>query len=554
MFSKSLVSVIMIFLNAEKFIQEAIESVFTQTYDNWELLLVDDGSTDWSTKVALQYAEQYPGKVRYLEHEGRQNRGMSASRNLGISNAAGEYIAFLDADDVWLPHKLEQQVAILQSQPEAAMVYGPTQAWYSWTGNAEDTQRDFLTELDVQLNTLAKPPTLLIPFLLHEVPAATVGLIRHEVARSTGGYEEMFGGMYEDQAFYAKLCVRAPIYVASECWYKWRKHPNSCCAIAVNEEHYHAARVKFLNWLEQYLLQQGVQDAGTWQALREQLWPYRHPLLDRLSKNLQSFGKQMQKPIKGLAKRIIQQTLPVHTRDWLKAKWRGEEYCPPMGKVRFGDLRRLTPCSRQFGFDRGLPIDRYYIEQFLSNSASDIQGRVLEIGDDTYTRKFGGDRVTQSDVLHVVEGNPKATFVGDLTCADHIPSDTFDCVILTQTLQLIYDVRAAVKTLYRILKPNGVALVTVPGISQIDRYYDSDGDHWGDYWYWSFTTLSARRLLEEAFATADLQVEAHGNVLSAIAFLHGLATEELRQEELDYCDRDYEALITIRAVKPEVAM
>src|SRR5215467_1200932 len=121
MSNKPLVSVIMIFLDAEKFIQEAIESVFAQTYANWELLLVDDGSTDASSEMALRYAEQYPTKVRYLEHEGHQNRGMSASRNRGINNARGEYIAFLDADDVWLPLKLEQQTAILESQPEAAM-------------------------------------------------------------------------------------------------------------------------------------------------------------------------------------------------------------------------------------------------------------------------------------------------------------------------------------------------------------------------------------------------------------------------------------------------
>src|SRR5918999_1055965 len=115
MSSKPLVSVIMIFLNAEKFIEEAIESVFAQTYDSWELLLVDDGSTDDSTDIALRYAQQNPERVRYLEHDSHLNRGMSASRNLGITHAIGEYIAFLDADDVWLPHKLEQQVAILSS-------------------------------------------------------------------------------------------------------------------------------------------------------------------------------------------------------------------------------------------------------------------------------------------------------------------------------------------------------------------------------------------------------------------------------------------------------
>src|SRR5678815_1955714 len=154
MSSKPLVSVVAIFLNAEQFIQEAIESVFAQTYDNWELLLVDDGSSDASTAVARRYAEQYPERVCYLEHPGRQNRGASASRNLGIRHAEGEYIALLDVDDVWLPHKLEQQVAIMESQPEAAMVYGLSEYWYSWTGWPEDQGRDFVYDLGVPPNTL----------------------------------------------------------------------------------------------------------------------------------------------------------------------------------------------------------------------------------------------------------------------------------------------------------------------------------------------------------------------------------------------------------------
>ena len=132
--NEPLVTGIIIFFNAEKFFEESIESVFAQTYKNWELLLVDDGSTDGSTAIALRYAEQHPEKVRYMEHNDHQNRGMSATRNLGIKNAKGEYIAFLDADDIWLPQKLEQQVAILEDQPEAAMIYNSTYLWYSWTG------------------------------------------------------------------------------------------------------------------------------------------------------------------------------------------------------------------------------------------------------------------------------------------------------------------------------------------------------------------------------------------------------------------------------------
>jgi SAM-dependent methyltransferase len=255
--------------------------------------------------------------------------------------------------------------------------------------------------------------------------------------------------------------------------------------------------------------------------------------------------ERVMEQLEGLVKPIARRLLPASLRRWLRTKRQGYADNPPVGGVRFGGLRRVTPISHRFGYDRGRPIDRYYIEGFLAQHADDVRGRVLEIGDDSYTRRFGGDRVTLRDVLHVTEGNPYATIVGDLTCADHIPSDAFDCVILTQTLHLIYDVRAALNTLHRILKPGGVLLATFPGISQIDHY------DWGGTWYWAFTTRSAQRLFAEAFPAENVAVEAHGNVLAAIAFLHGLAVEEMRPEELDYCDPDYEVLITLRAVKPQ---
>jgi hypothetical protein len=249
----------------------------------------------------------------------------------------------------------------------------------------------------------------------------------------------------------------------------------------------------------------------------------------------------------GMITATLKRLLPVSARQWLRARAKVlTRTLRPPGGVRFGNLRRLTPISRNFGYDRGTPIDRYYIEHFLETHADDVRGRVLEIAESTYTRRFGDGRVTHSDVLHVVAGNPEATVVGDLTGSLPIPPDTFDCIIFTQTLPVIYRVGAALATLHRILRPGGILLLTVPGIAhQISR---QDMNLWGDYW--RFTSLSVRRLLEEVFPPAQVQVRAEGNVLAAVAFLHGLAVEELRPHELDYRDADYELSILVRAQKP----
>lgn len=221
-----------------------------------------------------------------------------------------------------------------------------------------------------------------------------------------------------------------------------------------------------------------------------------------------------------------------------------ESVTPAAGMVNFGDLRRLDPLTRSFGYDRGQPIDRYYIEKFLSQHAGDISGHVVEIGDDRYTRKFGGERVTRSDVLDQAHPDSIPTIIANLTSADHVPSDSFDCIIITQTLQFIYDVHAAVRTLYRILKPGGVVLGSLPSLSPICRY---DMDRWGDYW--RFTSAAVQRLFGDLFGTENVQVEAYGNVLIGLAFFYGMAAEDLTKEELDFKDRDFEALVTVRAIK-----
>jgi SAM-dependent methyltransferase len=217
---------------------------------------------------------------------------------------------------------------------------------------------------------------------------------------------------------------------------------------------------------------------------------------------------------------------------------------PRPHSLDFGSFRRMSPVSRDWGFDRGLPVDRFYIEGFLAANSSDIAGRVLEIADPGYTRKFGGDRVTRSDVLHFEAGIKETTIVGDLTNAPQLETDCFDCLILTQTLNFIYDVRAALSTIHRIMKPGGVVLMTVAGISQISPH---DVEHWGDFW--RFTSYSLTRLCNEAGPWQELDVQTYGNVLSSAAFLYGVASDELSREELEYSDPCYQLIISARLRK-----
>jgi glycosyltransferase involved in cell wall biosynthesis len=274
-----LVSVVMIFLNAEQFISEAIESVLAQTYPTWELFLVDDGSSDASTKIAERFAADNLQKVHYLDHADHQNLGMSASRNLGIRNAKGEIIAFLDSDDVWLPQKLDHQVSVLESHAHVGMVYGPALDWYSWTGRPEDVPRDHVVETHIPPGTVLMPPRLLSLYLTHQtlVPSPSHVLVRRSVVDHIGGFEESFKGMHEDQAFLSKVILAAPVMITGEVLDKYRQHEGSCYAVAKKGGRVSAATLVYFNWLSEYMSLHGFQHTEVWRDLQEAMWPYKHP-------------------------------------------------------------------------------------------------------------------------------------------------------------------------------------------------------------------------------------------------------------------------------------
>lgn len=275
------VSIVMPYFESARFIAEAVESVLAQRYDAWELLLVDDGSTDGSAEIARDYAARHPERIRCLEHPGRSNRGPGAARNLGFRAARGALLAMLDADDVYLPDKLEEQVALLDAHPEAGMLYGTTLLWHGWTGDPADAARDRPLPLGVPVGTVVHPPELLVRRIRGRIasPATCSVLMRRDAVERAGLFEESFGRVYEDQVFYAKLFLATPVYVAEGTWDRYRIHPASSWSTAQREGWDRAARRAWLEWVAGYLEERGMKGGRVWNQLRTELWLDDHPRL-----------------------------------------------------------------------------------------------------------------------------------------------------------------------------------------------------------------------------------------------------------------------------------
>jgi glycosyltransferase involved in cell wall biosynthesis len=277
-----LISVIVPFLDVAPFFAEAIESVRAQTYSNWELLLCDDGATDRSSDIARAYAEREPERIRHLVHDGPAHQGASAARNLGLRHARGELIALLDGDDVWLPAKLAEQVAILQAHPEADALYGLTELWHSWTGAAADAGRDELPPSGVADGTLLGPRALLGGMLRREllVPCTCSIVMRADAVRRAGGFANEFPGIYDDVAFYSRLSLVGSFLFVARQWDRYRQHAASTYATVRRSRERHRARLRYLTWLEGVIATSPARDdPGLRDALRAALRRERHPRL-----------------------------------------------------------------------------------------------------------------------------------------------------------------------------------------------------------------------------------------------------------------------------------
>jgi glycosyltransferase involved in cell wall biosynthesis len=528
------VGVVITTYNHAHFLGEALESVRAQTRGADAIVVVDDGSDDNPGEVVARFHG-----VRCVRQD---NRGLAAARNAGLTALSTRYAIFLDADDRLEPRAIEAGLACFARASDSGFVYGG-HLYIDRDGNKTGERFESPGES---------------PYL-HLLRCNFIGMhgtvmYRRDLLEAIGGFDERLRRC-EDYDVYLRMTRQYPITGYPDLVAAYRLHGENMSADhrgmlrAVLGVHARHAPTTADSAEARAAWSEGRQRWRRYYAEEMALARYRQrqrgtPLFSSLAQLARiavvSPRVAARDVFAGLRRRVAA-LLPRHLGERLVLP--GRDRVPPVGRVRVGDLRRVTPISQSFGFDRGLPVDRYYIERFLVRNASEIVGRVLEVGDDEYTRRFGGSRVTCSDVLHVAAGNPRATFVGDVTDPRILPDNAFNCIIFTQTLQLIYDVRAAVVQLHRALAPGGVLLVTAPGISQIDR------GEWGKTWFWSFTPAAMERLFGDVFGPDAVMVKRYGNVFAATTFLQGLAVEELDTSDLDPVDRAYPVIVSVRARK-----
>jgi glycosyltransferase involved in cell wall biosynthesis len=293
---EGLVSVVMPIHDAERYLAESIESVRAQRYRAWELLLVDDGSSDGSGAIARRYAEAEPDRIRLLRHSDGGSHGASASRNVGLREARGEFIAFLDADDVWLPENLAEQVPRLQAVPEAGVLYSRTLYWHSWRAPA--AQRDYIPRLHVPAGRPIAPPELLVRCVQGKasVPCTCSILVRRRVAAEAGGFEPDFPRLYDDQAFYSKLFLLTSVLPVEGCWSRYRRHAASMTMRAAADASFREARRVYLTWLQQYAQRSPAIAAAMASTLRRELWRCRHPVADYLLDRAEFLARRVGRP------------------------------------------------------------------------------------------------------------------------------------------------------------------------------------------------------------------------------------------------------------------
>ena len=478
---------------------EALASVERQTRPAAEIIVVDDGSSDIYTRQVLARIEREGTRV--VQAGGR---GASGARNLGAQLTTSEYLVCLDGDDTVEPGYFEAAGGRLDREPDLDFVSCAMRAFegasYVWSPSA---------------------PTFVDAVATGGVPHAST-MVRRRLWESVGGFDETLRS-FELLDFWASAIESgARGVILEEPLLNYRVRAGSNYRRSIQPDVY-LARLRHLYSKHRAAVERhGLDLITAKEAFLVSQRDYRETLESRKA--------AIHSELTRLRQDIAETVATLESRGLSRVEW--------------GDLRRRQPLSERWGRDRGTAIDRYYIERFLAAHQGDVRKRVLEVRDATYTARFGGDAVTTRDVIDLNAGNAHANMVADLRRAQGIASDTYDCIILTQTLQLIDDLPAALAECARILRPGGVLLVTVPSVIRVDEEAGPDGD------FWRLTEASARKLFADVFPIEAFEVFAYGNVMACAAFLYGLSVEEMDPADLDHVDRTFPIVIAIRAVKP----
>lgn len=533
--TQPVVSVIIPCYNHGRYLAEAIQSVLNQTYKSIEIIVVDDGSADNTKPVAESFLN-----VKYVYQE---NQGLSAARNTGILNSVGEYLVFLDADDLLVVDALAYNLNHLFGNENLAFASG------GYLLETSEGKKIAKTKDPIYQNNY-------LEFLKKNYIEMHATVMYRRWVFDDLKYDTSLKAC-EDYDLYLKISRKFPVYYHSKILAIYRMHGSN---MSGDSELMLNSVLKVLNHQkaslrtenEQKALDQGIQYYKRYYTNRlfMQLTSGQKGLSDEILKtyNRELYYKLRRNKLKNKVgdMKFLRKYLPAPLARFFFKRKKDSSYTPPPMKVNLGDLNRIKPLSKEFGFDRGGAIDRYYIESFLEKESDSIKGKVLEIVNNDYTLRFGKSKVTDSVILDINKENPKANLFADLSHAPWIPNDSFDCIILTQTLQFIYDFKAAIATCNRILKPGGTLLLTVPGITPID--YDDDECNW----LWSFTDKAMEKLLEEQFHSQSTVIKTYGNVLVASAFLYGMGVPEIKKVNLDYRDPKMQVIITVKAIKQTI--